>query len=224
MTIFMAMGTSANNRYQNARDEWRQEQIEAGRPAPSDEGPQLGRYQTPSKALAYLVGFAGIAVFFMVYKKFFAKLLAVGTSYGAFMWLGSGGRGFDFFNSLGNTAPLEFIVPSSLFSVISLIVLIFAILLFCMRPNLSIVIKPNNAMGEAVYIRADDPIKLRKANAIGFVEVLPEPDSERAIREMGAMIRDIQELGDEGVRKWTSEEPSEAIISEATISEASTEI
>jgi len=36
----------------------------------------------------------------------------------------------------------------------------------------------------------------------GFAEVIPTEETESAIREIGAIIGDIQELGDSGLEKW----------------------
>jgi hypothetical protein len=37
---------------------------------------------------------------------------------------------------------------------------------------------------------------------LGFTEVIPTEHSEKAIRELGAIINDIQKLGDLGLEKW----------------------
>jgi hypothetical protein len=39
-------------------------------------------------------------------------------------------------------------------------------------------------------------------NGTGFAEVFPTKETEGAIREIGAMIGDIQKLGDLGIEKW----------------------
>ena len=36
----------------------------------------------------------------------------------------------------------------------------------------------------------------------GFSEVLPGVDTDRAIRELGSVITDMQKMGDAGVEKW----------------------
>ena len=41
-----------------------------------------------------------------------------------------------------------------------------------------------------------------KDDHTGYTEIWPEPDAEPSIREIGAMINDIQKLGDFGVEKW----------------------
>lgn len=43
----------------------------------------------------------------------------------------------------------------------------------------------------------------------GFNEILPENDAEKCIREISAMISDIQKLGDFGIEKWRVKESDE---------------
>ena len=37
---------------------------------------------------------------------------------------------------------------------------------------------------------------------LGFSEVIPTDESETVIRELSALINDIQKLGDFGIDKW----------------------
>ena len=39
----------------------------------------------------------------------------------------------------------------------------------------------------------------------GYNEVLPTDQTETAIREIGALINDIQKMGDFGIAKWRTE-------------------
>ena len=43
------------------------------------------------------------------------------------------------------------------------------------------------------------------AQYMGYNEVLPTDETEKAIREIGAIINDIQKLGDYGIAKWKTE-------------------
>jgi hypothetical protein len=45
----------------------------------------------------------------------------------------------------------------------------------------------------------------------GFAEVFPTEETENAIREIGAMIIDIQKLGDFGIEKWAKKRPAENV-------------
>jgi len=85
------------------------------------------------------------------------------------------------------------VIPFTIFYLICLV-------RFCFRPNLVISIK--NKMGSG-----DGPVDIRrktiKSEATGFSEVMPTEETELAIREIGAIINDIQKLGDHGVKKWT---------------------
>ena len=91
--------------------------------------------------------------------------------------------------------------------VISVVVLILGIFLFCMKPNLIFDFK---TMGGGA------PIQIRRKRSLffnfssdrneytGFNEVLPAADTERALREVGALINDIQKMGDRAIEQWKS--------------------
>lgn len=44
--------------------------------------------------------------------------------------------------------------------------------------------------------------RLRDTDFTGFGEVFPSEDSETAIRELGAIINDIQRMGDYAIDRW----------------------
>ena len=43
---------------------------------------------------------------------------------------------------------------------------------------------------------------LRLGTENGYSEVFPTSDTDTAIKEIGAIINDVQKLGDHGVHKW----------------------
>jgi len=135
-----------------------------------------------------ILGFGGWAAFFLLYKKFLLKLLLLGLSFG----------GFSVMLLAGN-----FLVV--FLGLMSLVITIFGIMLYCMRPDLELVIKNKGAMEQS------PPISIRRSRGFwawrqqgsqGFSEVMPTEQTETAIRELGAIINDIQTLGDLGVEKW----------------------
>lgn len=92
--------------------------------------------------------------------------------------------------------------------VCSFILYIINLVLFGFRPNLiiSIITKSGNGV---IQIRRERSgglfglfINSSNAEFTGYHEVLPTAETDSAICEMGAMINDIQKLGDLGVGKW----------------------
>ena len=86
-----------------------------------------------------------------------------------------------------------------------------ALILCCVKTNLVLVIKTKGATG-AVEIRRKKPMGLLgflggnsasdKEEYTGFNEVFPMKNTEQSIRELGAVISDIQKYGDYGIEKW----------------------
>ena len=80
-------------------------------------------------------------------------------------------------------------------------------------PNLSITVK-SMAGKEVIEIRRRQSGgilsvigilfggRIRDTDFTGFGEVFPSEDSETAIRELGALINDIQRMGDYAIDKW----------------------
>jgi tetratricopeptide (TPR) repeat protein len=126
------------------------------------------------------LGFGGLAPFFLLYKKFGLKLFALNFS----------SFGFLLCNEVYSNAIFSILLA------ITLIATVVCVFIYCFRPNLVIGIK--NRMGAA------EPVNIRSGRRIGFSEVIPTEETERAIREMGAIIGDIQKMGDGGAKKWST--------------------
>ena len=132
--------------------------------------------------LALLFMAASIILFFMVPKVFLLKLAVLGLGLGSMFMISTTGS-----------------VLMRLLTYLLALIALFGLFLFFMRPNLVISIKNKMGMGEGpVDIRR----KTIKAESTGFSEVMPTEETESSIREIGAMIGDIQKLGDYGVEKW----------------------
>lgn len=88
--------------------------------------------------------------------------------------------------------------------VISWIFLVVMLLINSMVPNLVIKIKTRDAKG-AVVIGSQKAICQRKTgdDYSGYAEVLPWKDTKKAINELGTLINDLQQHGDDAVQKWT---------------------
>ncbi len=99
---------------------------------------------------------------------------------------------------------------SAIIGIALLIVLIIRMFKVILQPNLQIVIKTKSGLG-AVTIRHTPVVTGLGAlfggnnniiNFSGFDEVLPDVDTEAAIRELGAVIADVQSMGDKALEKW----------------------
>lgn len=129
-----------------------------------------------------LFGIAGCIPFFMTKKKWLLKLLCLGGSFSSLFY--------------GGGALL------SILSIIPFFLILFTLFIYSIRPNLVLLIK-TKAANEAIDIRRK---KIRpftdKDEHTGYMEVIPADDAEKCIREIDALINDIQKLGDFGIEKW----------------------
>jgi len=136
--------------------------------------------------IGLLIGIGGLIPFFLLNKKFGLKLFILNFSVFGFT-LALAASEFRFFNAL---------------VILANIILLVCLFLFCFRPNLVISIKNKGGVTAAVDIRRDTMFTRHHEKGTGFSEVIPTDETERAIREIGAMIGDIQKLGDLGLQKW----------------------
>lgn len=146
---------------------------------------------------------AGFILFFPGINKWL-KLLAVAVS----MSLSGGGlltkaspfTSFAYSYGYGQSdGALTIIV-----SIIQIILLFIAIISVSKLPDMEIYVATKGG-GEAVMVKADKkgiPLIKPDEDNCGYSYVLPARDTEIALREVGAIIDDIQVLGDYGVEKW----------------------
>ncbi len=135
--------------------------------------------------LALLGMVAGVVPPFVLNRKFLLKAVTVGASVGCVSVLSAAMHGNPF---------------SLILMGLVVILWIICIVLCGLKTSLAIYIKTKNA-DSAITIRKNGRLWYAKS-ASGFNEVFPLSDTEKAIRELGAVIRDIQELGEQGVNKW----------------------
>ena len=158
----------------------------------------------------YLLFFTSAMIaFFTIPKEFALKLALLGVSLGSFnaviggflpslytdLLIGMYNPGFA---GGGHFAALITVIIFVLY-LLTIIVTFFCMFFHFMRPNLVISIKNKVGIGEGpVDIRC----RTTKSEGTGFYEVIPTEETDGAIREIGAMIGDIQLLGDLGLEKW----------------------
>lgn len=96
---------------------------------------------------------------------------------------------------------------SALFSV-AVVVLTVTCLLFLimssMKSVVSLSVTCKAGTSEAIGMHSPQHFRLQSAP-----ELLPTEETDTAIREVGAIINDIQRMGDYGIEKWRAAEPEE---------------
>ena len=140
-------------------------------------------------ALGILLGLAGMAPTFLVYRRFWLKLFCADISIGMLASAMAASGGSDF---------LLFLM------IISVLVTISNMIIVCFVPNLVLKIKTKGAEG-AVSIGSQKSLLQRNVSQdySGFVEVMPWEDTVLAINELGTLIDDLQKQGDYAIEKWT---------------------
>lgn len=143
--------------------------------------------------LGFLFGAALICPFFLVKKLWFLKLIGLGGACMSFFTTSMALRGF--LNGL-----------YIFFGILATIITIFCMVVFAIKPNLVLSIKTKSASDGISIKRKKAPFFLFFGGNVeentGFTEVLPLDDAEKCIREINAMVTDIQKLGDFGIEKW----------------------
>lgn len=150
--------------------------------------------------LCLVLSAVGFCLFFAVKKQWLWKLLALGvglapTAAFGFMLFSQRHRidqGAGFFGFLLIVVAL-----------LLLVMVIFALVYQSLRPNLVLLVK-TKAAHEAIDIkrRKFGPFGAVQEDHTGYREIYPLEDAERCIRELNAVISDIQKLGDFGIDKW----------------------
>ncbi|MDD3659927.1 MAG: hypothetical protein PHT89_04310 [Lachnospiraceae bacterium] len=137
-----------------------------------------------NKTLGYIfaciLGGGGLVPFFTIPKKLFLKSLTCAASAGAFLAAARLGNGL--FTLLGGVA---------------FILAIISLFLFALKPSVSISIMSKAGTGSPISIYSVQHFRLEFAK-----EILPAVETDLAIKELGAIISDIQKLGDFGISKW----------------------
>ena len=147
------------------------------------------------------IGVGGCIPFFTMKKRWYLKMLCLGAS---LMTLSTWAPTVSRAGKWQDVGFYEFIGDISGYLVYPVLAcFIFALLVNAIKPNLVLSIKTKSALG-AIDIRRRQMIRFsgRMEDGTGYGEVLPLDDAERCIREVNAVITDIQKLGDFGIEKW----------------------
>lgn len=145
--------------------------------------------------LQYLFGLVALAFTFFLGERYVAKTCLAAfavTTMGATI-LGA---------NVSRTVAILLLIPA----LVALIQKIASDILFSFKPNLDFQVCSKMGSG-VLHLRCERGgfaglTPMIEAVFTGYNEVLPTEQTNKAIREIGAMISDIQKLGDLAVEKW----------------------
>ena len=139
---------------------------------------------------------AGCVPFALLKKKWWLKLMCLGGSTVSLFSISAVAEYFNY-------EWLGFIL--ALFGWVTLALSLVSLFFHVVKPNLVMIIKTKSA-SRAIDISRKKVLSLLGGHQgpehTGYEEVIPMTDAEKSIREIGAIINDIQMLGDLGVEKW----------------------
>lgn len=145
---------------------------------------------------------AGACGLFLLLKdKQWLKLLAFAAAIGAL--IGTAGAPIS---------PIDIVFGFELFSATNILIFVlsfgwfFALLRVCLVPDLTFTVKTKSA-SDVVQIRRRvwGMFFKQPQEYIGFSEVLPWEDTDKAAEELGALINDLQTLGELAIDTWKEE-------------------
>jgi hypothetical protein len=182
-SILVGVNAGVSKKYYEDRQAWSSNENRTEK-----NEPKIESYFAMVKALTYIIGFIGWLAFFIINKKFLLKLAILGVSYAMFI-------GADIISFI--SMVLKYGSDSiGIFVLISWILIIWTLMLYCIRPNFAIVFKTKGGSAAPIKICADGHFSFFSNNtSTGFLEVFPTKESEKAIREIGAILHDIQNFG-----------------------------
>ena len=149
--------------------------------------------------LAYLLGLAGFGLTLFLGRHHLSKLALAAL---ALPLLFAPAAALALTGSVGRAFAVLLNIPT-LFCLAQLLVSDF---LFSFKPNLDF--KVCSKMGSGVIHLRCEPGGFAGLGAminaayVGYNEVLPAKDTDRAITEIGAILSDVQKLGDFAIEKW----------------------
>ena len=151
--------------------------------------------------ICYGVSITALALFFLLKRKFWLKYLALSFALGANIGI------YNF-----SIAALDTFLGNFVFGLSEAVLLttgvmwLVSLIFVCFVPDLRIVIKTKSA-SEAIQIRRKvrGTFGKQPVEHTDFSSVCPWTDTNQAILELGAMIDDIQTMGDYAIEKWKEE-------------------
>jgi phosphoglycerol transferase MdoB-like AlkP superfamily enzyme len=147
------------------------------------------------RAIAWIVAIAAVIGSFLLPVKSIWRPILAGVSAGAFFAIGG-----NLFSFMGFGGSPDFTI------FLAAIALIYALL--CMywnarRPTFSLSINSKGGSSTPISISSASGLGLFTVSAGKSLNAEPAKDAEPMLKELGALILDIQMLGDYGISKWT---------------------
>ena len=152
--------------------------------------------------IGLVLGAGALFCFFVLFRKFHLKIFLLGIGSTAAIEAFAAVRIYIEYARYMNEGTFfyKLLLPFLLVIMIaSILSELFGILLASMNPNLVIDIKT---------VGGGAPIQIRRKSILehneytGFDQVMPAAEAELAVREINAMINDIQNTGDRAIRRW----------------------
>ena len=156
------------------------------------------RSVTMVRVIGILFGIAGAIPIFIFHKKFWIKLMPAGVCAGGIIaaWLFG-----NVFRVYGASIFGQLLTPMGFLVILAVIIAGASLFFVAVIPDLIINIKTKAGQSGTGSIQIGRK-KWNKMENTGYRDVFPTVETEGAIREIGAIINDIQKLGDFGINKW----------------------
>lgn len=133
----------------------------------------------------------GFLVFMLgIQKQSNNFLLAITSAFTLGTWIGSGIKAMD-------NRSEEAVIACSVFALIFLIITFIFVVRFALLPSISLIVRTKSFQSAAAAVATRRLIPVTRPETI-----LPGKDSEKAVKEIGAIITDVQTIGDAAVEKW----------------------
>ena len=126
-------------------------------------------------------------------RRLIAGIILCLVSFFCFYLSGEMNRASLYFSSNGGTQP----------AIIGFVQILLGVLLIasCFRRSYSLVVNSNKVTGVAVSIGEGIQSKLGNS-AIFAMAAEPTERTDQMLRELGALVQDVQQLGDRAIQKW----------------------
>jgi len=131
------------------------------------------------------VGFGGVALYVILRQKFMFRLMMLGVSLGAFFVVALTGNTFAY-----------------TLSAAALLINMYGLIMFARLSDLVVIVHGRG--GACINMIRGQGFMAAVLGRIGtgYAEAAPAPEANAAINELCAVINDIQNQGDVGVKKW----------------------
>ena len=142
-----------------------------------------------SLLVGLIIGFGGITLFFLLRRMFWLKLILLGLGLGGFMAVALTGNLYAY-----------------ILLALAVIMAVLGLVLFSIVPDL--VVTVSCVSGSRInLVRARRSLAAffqgHSTASAGYAEIAPTAETEAAIQELGAVINDVNNLGDAGIERWS---------------------